>query len=837
MSQAISYWKYGSMVLGATTATAGGVWGLLGIGVPTEPAAITAPADGDAPVAATGSGTAADALARGFAMATEPATLSSRSAGQDARYKPTPLAALPTLAEDEAPVARGQSPDPNDRYARASLASKPDGPQERDALGSQHRDALGSQQRYAFMPSDEPNPLRPAPEARPLAPADDAREAFEEPSADEVQPVRYDQPEASDAAAPPAGFSANPFARSADAAPAASAYGAAAPAGDAVPLPPMPGQAPGELQTIEPSEPARTFAEPAPQNALRAEPMPVATASPDAPAAFAAAAMSEPFAETAPPAEEPAPPMASLPMDAQPMEAQPMEAQPLESRPVPVEPMVPGPNSAESMGAGPLGAAPQPMQSHTPSASQLGDGKPGERALEGPQQPSLTIEKLTPAEVQVGSPAQFVIKVRNTGRRAAEDVTVTDQTPAGARLLATAPQAEASASGGLTWRLGTLSAGEEKTLTMELMPFEEGEIGSVASVRFAAQASARVVCTRPQLALRMTAPAKVLVGRQQVVTIELHNPGTGDAMNVELYEQVPENLRHAAGPALEFEVGTLKAGETRRMELVMTAEQAGRVTNVLTARADGGLEVDQRVEFDIVAPGLALALSGPSKRYLDRPGTYTVSIENPGTAATKDIQLAAYLPQGMKFVKANNLGEYDPAQHAVLWSLAELPEGGSGAVEVTAVPTAPGDLTLRVEGRAREGLSDESAQQVRVEGIAAIAFSVRDLQDPIEVGGQTGYEVRLTNQGSKAAMNVQVKAIAPAGLQLVSAEGPARHAIRGAEVVFEPIRSLEPQAEVVFQVVAQGATAGDQRMTIEVHSDDLQQPVRKEESTRVFGDE
>jgi hypothetical protein len=30
---------------------------------------------------------------------------------------------------------------------------------------------------------------------------------------------------------------------------------------------------------------------------------------------------------------------------------------------------------------------------------------------------------------------------------------------------------------------------------------------------------------------------------------------------------------------------------------------------------------------------------------------------------------------------------------------------------------------------------------------------------------------------------------------------------------------------------------GDQRITVQVNTDDLQQPIRREESTRVFGDQ
>ncbi len=237
--------------------------------------------------------------------------------------------------------------------------------------------------------------------------------------------------------------------------------------------------------------------------------------------------------------------------------------------------------------------------------------------------------------------------------------------------------------------------------------------------------------------------------------IELRNPGTGDATGVMLLENVPDNVKHAAGPALEFEIGTLKAGETRELELVLTAEKPGPVINALTARADGNLQVQQQVEFEVIAPGLQLSVEGPDKRYLERPATYQVIIENPGTAPAHDIELVTKLPKGMQFVKANNMGEYDAATHSVYWSLAQLPEGEKGSVELVAMPIEPGKQTFDVEGKAQQGLTDEVKQDVMVEGLAAIMFEVRDAEDPIEVGGETNYEIRVFNQGSKAASNVQ----------------------------------------------------------------------------------
>jgi len=488
--------------------------------------------------------------------------------------------------------------------------------------------------------------------------------------------------------------------------------------------------------------------------------------------------------------------------------------------------------------AEPMSSGAPPIADNTASGAGASDGtgRPGERALEGPQKPALLIQKFAPGEIQVGKPAKFVVQVRNAGSQPADDVIVRDEVPQGTRLISTTPSAAASGNQ-LIWQLGKLSAGEERSLEMQLMPVAEGEVGSVATVSYSAQASVKTRCTMPQLAIRMTAPEKVMIGQEQRVKIELRNPGSGDATGVMLFENVPENVKHAAGPALEFEIGTLRAGETRELELSLLAEKAGKVVNVLTARADGNLQVQQQVEFEVIAPALAVSVDGPERRYLERPATYEVSVENPGTAPAHDVQIVTKLPKGMRFVRANNMGEYDAATHAVYWSLTELPEGESGTVELVTMPVETGTQTLAVESRAGQGLADQTEQQIVVEGLAAIMFEVRDLEDPIEVGRETGYEIRVVNQGTKAATNVQVAVNLPPGLRIVSAEGETGHATQGANLVFEPLPQLAPKADTLYRLRVQGVQAGDQRVTVQVNTDDIGQPIRREESTRVFGDE
>ncbi|NOY43676.1 MAG: DUF11 domain-containing protein [Planctomycetes bacterium] len=468
--------------------------------------------------------------------------------------------------------------------------------------------------------------------------------------------------------------------------------------------------------------------------------------------------------------------------------------------------------------------------------TQPGTGRPGEQLLEGMQSASISIQKLVPPEIQVGRRCTFAIRVRNTGQRTAQNVQIRDEIPLGTELVGTAPQATVSGSQ-LVWDLGSLSVGEERLVEMELLPTEEREIGSVATVTLAAQASAKALCTRPQLALRLTTKPQVLAGKQHLVQIELSNPGSGDATGVMLLETIPAGVSHEAGPALEFEIGTLQAGETRRMELILTAEQAGKITNVMTARADANLRVEAKCEFEVLAPELKVSVEGPKRRYLERPATYRVSINNPGTATARDIQLTTKLSKGLQFVGADNMGEYDSATHTVQWSLAELPANERGVVELTALPIEAGEQILQVSTSASQGLEDRTDKRVQVEGITALTFEVSDSEGLIEVGGKTTYEIVVANQGSKTATNVQIVAIMPPGLRALSGQGDSQHTVQDDRIIFSPLPQLAPKGEATFRIQAQGTRPGDQRVRVMIQSDDLQQPITKEVNTRVYADE
>jgi hypothetical protein len=95
------------------------------------------------------------------------------------------------------------------------------------------------------------------------------------------------------------------------------------------------------------------------------------------------------------------------------------------------------------------------------------------------------------------------------------------------------------------------------------------------------------------------------------------------------------------------------------------------------------------------------------------------------------------------------------------------------------MPVEAGQHALKLRGTAEKGLVAEKEQPVLVEGIAAILFQVADTVDPVELGGETIYDVRVVNQGSKAASNVRMAVELPAELKPLAAEGPTRYSVQG----------------------------------------------------------
>jgi uncharacterized repeat protein (TIGR01451 family) len=453
----------------------------------------------------------------------------------------------------------------------------------------------------------------------------------------------------------------------------------------------------------------------------------------------------------------------------------------------------------------------------------------------GAQKPTVYLETCGPASLSLGQPLAYEIIARNLGGAVVAKVQVDNELPAAARFLSAEPQA-AVRDGHVVWQLGSLEPGAERRLRVQIQPAQEGEFIVRATATFSAASCAVTQITRPRLSLSVTGPESVQVGDPVVFRLRISNIGTGAASRVMLHDQLPAGLCHEQGTHIEADLGQLAPGETREVTLPTTAAHPGSQLNEIVVTGADGLEASAKATVVVTQANLLLREIGPQRRYLNRQAEYTLEIVNDGNAPAPNVALADRLPEGLEFVAAGEGGKYEPKSRTVCWALGSLAAGQKRSVSVRVTARAPGDLVIRAVARADRDLEAKAESSLHVEGIPALLLEVVDSEDPIEVGAETIYEIRVQNQGTSASTSIQIIATVPKGMAARGASGPTPHRLEGTQVIFEPLGRLAPRADALYRVRVVGQEAGDLRFKVQLTADHLSQPVVEEESTRVYRD-
>jgi uncharacterized repeat protein (TIGR01451 family) len=536
----------------------------------------------------------------------------------------------------------------------------------------------------------------------------------------------------------------------------------------------------------------------------------------------------------------PVPPPPSSSVDPVPSPAPvpaPVSAAPLPGTaavPVPAPaPMLITPSSSEKMPTEAPLAPPATMRPFNPETSV-------ETAVSadnptGRQEAGVSIEWGGLPVAKVGQVGDYTLNVRNTSNVPVTSVVVKVKMPAGLSVEATEPR-HATDGGMLTWDLGTMTARQERVVTMKIKADAKGDLTPVAWVSFTGACAMKLKIREPKLVVKVQAPEKVMVGDTAQFTLQVANPGDGSADAVKVHATLSEGLEHARGNKIDFEIGSLAAGESRNVTLLCATRVGGAQKVDVTAEADAGLKASDACALNVIMPRLDLKLVGPSLRYLDRKARYKLMVTNPGDAAATNVTVADIVPAGFKVLAASHGGRHDSQTRSVSWFLGEVAPGQTREVEMEVQAISTGVHHHKATAVGARGLRAESELTTKVEGVAAMLVELVDTDDPIESTAETSYEVRITNTGSKTETGIKLVATIPDKMQFKNATGPVRYREEGKTVVFETIEKLAPRADAIFRINCKALEQGNVRFKIQVTSDNLTDPVVKMEPTVIYAD-
>lgn len=449
----------------------------------------------------------------------------------------------------------------------------------------------------------------------------------------------------------------------------------------------------------------------------------------------------------------------------------------------------------------------------------------------------IELRQTAASDILAGAPCPIEIVVTNRGAAPADNVVVAEQIDGALEVVSANPKPDQTGNV-VTWNLGRLNPGESKRIEFLVLTRTTPGPGLAvarASVTFTSSTESRLKLRTPQLEVRTEGSTQVVVGQTVEMQIHVANTGAAPAANVHLRNVLSEGLSHSEGDELEYHVGELAPGESRTVPLALDATAVGEQTSRITLQADGLPPVSN--EFKVVVDDFRLALSaeGPAARYLNQASLYQFTVANMGGAPTPVANLVVALPEAVAFAHASADGRHAPAARCVTWEIPSLGPGESTTVTVTGIATDIGrqDLLARVEIAGR--CIDAETVSTSVKGVAAVNVEVVDVSDPVEVGGETIYEIRVANQGTVAQTGVVVTCEIPPEVDAVAADGPVGQKVVGKRLTFDPLAEIAPKSEVLYRVKCRGRMDGQARFKATVKSEEMPSPITKEESTTFFG--
>jgi uncharacterized repeat protein (TIGR01451 family) len=498
---------------------------------------------------------------------------------------------------------------------------------------------------------------------------------------------------------------------------------------------------------------------------------------------------------------------------------------------------LPPPAQAPAAAATPGTPAPKAGPSIRDIAGEVSGGATPSNPT-GRQEPGVGLEWICPPTSRLGQPALCTIIVKSLSTNRLHNVVVHCRVPTGARVQATEPKAEADGDL-LAWRLGSMEPRQEIRLDLQVIPQAKGGLPCHAFVTFTGSATARLEVREPRLVIRATAPKLVVTGDPAPVTLVVSNPGDAPAERVRVKAVLSDGLEYTKGQTAEFNLENLAPGESRTVLVLCGARNVGPQTCTATATADPQLSCADGAAIEVVAPKVTVLVTGPTMRYLDRPAVLTFKVTNPGTAPANHVTLTEQVPLGFKVVAASNNGRHDFVSRSVVWFLGDLAAGDTKEVALELVAINPGEYKHQAVVTAARGLHAEGELVTRVEGLPALLMELVDTDDPVEVGKETSYEIRVTNTGTKTETNLQLTCTLPEQMQFKAAKGAANSGFKmeGRDLVFATLPKLAPRADAIYRVTVRCTAPGDMRFQARVRADGLALPVLREESTRVYGDE
>lgn len=464
-----------------------------------------------------------------------------------------------------------------------------------------------------------------------------------------------------------------------------------------------------------------------------------------------------------------------------------------------------------------------------------------DRTMSKVMRPQLSIQKRAPDTATVGISHDYTIVVSNDGDSPAYDVVVDDELGNGAQLVNSKPAAEYDRiSGKLNWSIRELGPKSKQEIVVRITPTGEGTLDGIATVRFKAQVKSATVITAPKLMLELVGPKEVKVGDEVRLHYVIRNNGSGDASKVILRSVLPPGLKHSEGGDLEYEIDVLAAGDREEIDLTVVAAEPGHWNAVSEVTASGISADKATTGIDIIGSQLTIQRLGPDRRFVGRSAKFQNIIANETNFEANNAVVMEQVPEGMRFVTADNGGEFNPQTRQISWQIPRLAPGKQTVLEVELEALVAGQQQTAVEVIETAGFRSRATENtvVTVEDYENMTADISRQDAPVAIGETFGFTITIENRGTAVAKGVEMAIEVPQEIDVKAAGTrsiPARR--QGNTVRYAIVPEIPPGEKMMFELKLQGQKPAQNAVVrASLKYEQMREPLIVSESVTIFDD-
>ena len=315
------------------------------------------------------------------------------------------------------------------------------------------------------------------------------------------------------------------------------------------------------------------------------------------------------------------------------------------------------------------------------------------------RQPVLTVACRGPKSANFGSPADFIVRVTNTGDGVAEDVVIEPRlggdTPAARQLK--------------PLEIGWLPPGESQEIPLSVLVDQPERLDLNVRVAHAGSepvtANAVVAVHRPQISVTANGPALAFVNRDGVYEIRVTNSGNAPAENINIESVLPRGMKlSVVGRPVQFDqesnsllwtLESLAAGHEEILRYKASLSVEGKHTQQVRATALGGLDVSTEHLTQVMRRShLNVAVrntGGPAATR--QPAEFTIAVSNDGTKAASGVRVKVELSGSLEPVVRDG---YTAAENLLIFPMMEIPAGEQTDLSFSVIGYKEGEHVVKV---------------------------------------------------------------------------------------------------------------------------------------------